>query len=122
MVRPSQKDKWSQLNWELREKMSQFKYTYEETWRLTGCGYKTLQRYMDRELVHPIKVSDEWLFDQNLVDKVKFIYELRKQAKVPVDFSAVLYDMLKERCRRAPTYQDLLDKMPEWALYEQDKK
>lgn len=111
------KAKWSKFNQELKEKLKDYKYSYEETWKIVGCGYKTLQRYMDRELVDPLKVSDEWLFDQERVEKVKFIYELRKHAKVPVEFSAVLFDYMKTK-KSVPDYQELLNRMPEWALYE----
>lgn len=109
--------KWRRLNQELRDKLKNYKYTYEEVWQLTGCGYKTLQRYMDRELVDPLKVSDVWYFDQVRVDKVKFIYELRKQAHIPVEAGAALFDYLLSK-KVYPDYQDILNRIPEWALYK----
>lgn len=117
-MRLNQRTKWSRFNQELQEKLKDYQFTYEQVWQITGCGYKTLQRYMDRELVHPIKVNDVWYFTSELLDKVKFIYELRNQARIPVEFSAALFDYMKSK-KVSPDYQELLKRVPEWALYNQ---
>lgn len=117
-MRLNLKTKWSRFNQELQEKLKDYQFTYEQVWQITGCGYKTLQRYMDRELVHPIKMDDVWYFTSELLDKVKFIYELRRQARIPVEAGAALFEYIKSKKIR-PDYQAVLNLMPEWALYNQ---
>lgn len=88
-------DNWHKINSDLSEKLKGHIYTFIEVWSIVGCGEKTLRRYMDRLLVTPIKTSDNWLFDEDMLAKVDFIHKCKTKLDIPVNSAAGLYDFLK---------------------------
>lgn len=103
------KRKWTNLNEELKQKLKEHKYSFIETWKLVGCGEKTLRRYMDAGLIMPLKKSDEWLFSEKLIEKTKFIYELKSQLNVNVKVAAGLYDFLDGKRYIKPDYEKIIE-------------
>lgn len=86
---------WEKLNKDLERKMKGFKYSFYEAVGIIGCGEKTLRRYMDDQFVKPIKVSDEWLFTNDMIDKVRFILKAKKIGYMNAYVASGLYDFLQ---------------------------
>ena len=98
--------KWTKLNEELKKKLANYRYDFTEAWKIVGCGEKTLRRYMDAQLLQPIKTSDVWYFTEQMIEKAKFIYQAKKEADVPVRVSAALYDYLID-CKKTCSFDKI---------------
>ena len=99
-------DNWLKINDDLNNRLKGHIYTFIEVWSIVGCGEKTLRRYMDRLLITPLKTSDNWLFDENMLNKVDFIHKCKTKLDIPVSTGAGLYDFLKNN-KVKQGYEDL---------------
>lgn len=88
---------WQKIEQEIRKKLKNHKYSFTEVWKITGCGEKTLRRYMDAELLSPIKTSDEWYFTQEQLDKCEFIYKMKSNRHMTVKAAAGLFDYISSK-------------------------
>lgn len=87
---------WSQIDKELQQKLSHFIYKFPQAVAIIGCGEKVLRRYMNENLIEPIKQNDEWLFTQEIIDKANFIHKVGNPMGIDRLAAAGLYDYMKE--------------------------
>lgn len=91
---------WTRIEQEIRKKLKEHKYSFIEVWKIVGCGEKTLRRYMDAELICPIKTSDEWYFTQEQLDKCNFIHKMKSKHYMTARAAAGLFDyMISKKCK-----------------------
>ena len=91
---------WHKIEQEIKKKLENHKYNFTEVWKISGCGEKTLRRYMDAELLSPIKTADEWHFTQQQLDKCIFIYKMKSNHYMTVKSAAGLFDYLSiKKCK-----------------------
>lgn len=100
------KDNWSKINQELQERLKNYKFSFMEAWKLIGCGEKTLRRYMEYEFIMPLKISDEWYLTSDMIDKCKFINQMRCAKRCNVWNANDLYDYMVDKGIR-PIYKDI---------------
>lgn len=87
---------WANIDKELEKKLANYKYGYYEVVKIVGFTEKTLQRYLNEGIVSPIKVSNERLFTNEQIKKLKFVYELKKRLYTDIATGAGLYDYFKK--------------------------
>lgn len=102
-------DSWNKLNDDLKKKLKDYKYTFGQACKLVGCGEKTLRRYMDAEYIQPIKISDEWLFTEDIIQKCKFIYKMRYNKLCNIATAIALYDYMEKHYVKA-SYDEIFNK------------
>lgn len=88
---------WNKINKELEKKLKNYKFKFDQANVIIGCDEKTLRRYISEQLICPIKISDEWQFSQEQIDKCTFIYKAKKLASVDIATSAGIYDYYKSQ-------------------------
>lgn len=99
-------DNWHKINDELDKRLENFKYSFIQAWKIIGCGEKTLRRYVDAEYVRPIKVSDEWFFTNDMIQKCKFIHKMRYDKRSNNDNAVALYEYMEKHGIKA-IYEDI---------------
>ena len=88
---------WQKVEQEIKKKLKDHKYSFIEVWKIVGCGEKTLRRYMDAELLMPIKTCDEWYFTQQQLDKCNFIHKMKSNHYMTAKAAAGIFDYLVDK-------------------------
>ena len=88
---------WQKIEQEIKKKLKNHKYSFIEVWKIVDCGEKTLRRYMDAELLMPIKTSDEWYFTQQQLDKCNFIHKMKSNHYMTAKAAAGLFDYMVDK-------------------------
>lgn len=89
-------DSWLKLREDLKTKMKGYEYLFEDALTLIGCGAKTLHRYVDAEYITPIKISDNWLFTEDMINKCRFLVKSRIDRRLNNQDASALYDYMKK--------------------------
>lgn len=113
------KQEWNKVDKELQKRLAKHKYSFEEVVKIIGTGERVVRRYMDSQLIHPIKVSNEWKFTDDMLHKAMFIQQCRKEVGWNVESLAGLYDYLREHNIK-PDIEQFIEKVQTyWGGYNE---